>query len=303
MAVQRNWKQAIVAPVLALAMVQAGVAQSDTDKTTEWNAVQDAMGRQGKVQPDGTFKFSMPRKDLKVTVDGTPIQPGLALGSWAAFAGTPAHAMVMGDLVLTEAEVEPVMMKLQEEGVQQTALHNHLLHESPRVMYMHIKGMGDGMKLAQALHDALALTGTPAAAGSAPAANTKLDIDPVQIGSILGHKAAVNGSIVQVSVPRAEKITDDGMEVPPSMGTATALNFQPVGGGRAAVTGDFVLLPNEVNPVLRTLRENGIQVTALHTHMLSEQPHLFFMHFWGVDDAAKLAKGLRAALDKTNSAH
>jgi hypothetical protein len=261
------------------------------------------MGRPGKQQPDGTFKFSMPRKDLKVTVAGTPIKAGLALGSWTAFAGSPSHSMVMGDLVLTESEVEPVMMKLQEQGIQETAVHNHLLNETPRVMYMHIESHGEAVQMAKAIHDALALTKTPAPDSGPPAAAEQtIGIDPAQIGSILGHKAAANGGIVQVSVPRAEKIMDQGMEVPPSMGTATALNFQPTGSGRAAITGDFVLLPNEVTPVLKALRENGIQVTALHSHMLNDQPHLLFMHFWANDVAPKLAKGLRAALDKIKSA-
>ena len=288
-----------------LAMNYVALAQSSRteEKAAEWKAVQEAMGRPGKVQSDGAFKFSMPRKDLYVTVGGTPIKPGLALGSWAAFAGTPSHAMVMGDLVLTESEVQPVMMKLQEKGVQQTALHNHLLSETPRVMYMHIEGHGDAVQMARAIHDALALTKTPPPDSGSPASpDQNLGIDPLQIGSIIGHKAAVNGGIVQVSVPRAEKIINQGMEVPPSMGTATALNFQPTGSGRAAITGDFVLLPDEVNPVLRTLRENGIEVTALHSHMVHDQPHLLFMHFWANDDAVKLAKGLRAALDKTKSA-
>jgi hypothetical protein len=268
----------------------------------EWKPVEDAMGRPGKLQPDGVFKFSMPRKDMKVTVEGTAIQAGLALGSWVAFEGTPAHAMAMGDLVLTEDEVGPVMLKLQQQGIQQTAVHNHLLHESPRVMYMHIAGHGEAIKMAKAIHDALALTGTPAAdSGSAPA-QQNLTIDTAQIDSILGHKGKVNGGIYQVGVPRFEEIMDEGMELTPSMGTATSLNFQPTGNGRAAITGDFVLLANEVNPVIRELQDHGIQVTALHSHMLNDQPHLFFMHFWANDDAVKLARGLRAALDQTKSA-
>jgi hypothetical protein len=295
-------KIVIAAGLLILAVAGVARAQSgNDDKASQWKAVEEAMGRPGKSQPDGTFKFSMPRKDLKVSVAGTEIKPGLALGSWTAFEGAPTHAMVMGDLVLTESEVEPVMMKLQEEGIQETAVHNHLLNESPRVMYMHIEGHGDAVKMAKAIHDALALTKTPPDSGSPASQQENLGIDAAQIGSILGHKAAVNGGIVQVSVPRAEKIMDQGMEVPPSMGTATALNFQPMGNGHAAITGDFVLLPNEVNPVLKALRENGIQVTALHSHMLNDQPHLLFMHFWANDDAAKLAKGLRAALDQTKS--
>jgi uncharacterized protein DUF1259 len=296
---------AALALVTLFAYAPAAAAQNANpqDSSSQWKAVQDAIGRPGKQQPDGTFKFSMPRRDLKVVVAGTPIKAGLALGSWAAFEGTPSHAMVMGDLVLIESEVGPVMMKLQEGGIQETAVHNHLLNETPRVMYMHIESHGDAVQMAKGIHDALALTKTPPPDSESPAApGQDLGLDPAQIGSILGHKATVNGGIVQVSVPRAEEIMDRDMEVPPSMGTATALNFQPTGNGRAAITGDFVLLPDEVNPVLRALRDNGIQVTALHSHMLNDQPHLLFMHFWANDDAAKLAKGLRAALDKTKSA-
>jgi uncharacterized protein DUF1259 len=294
-----------IGAVVALLFASLALAQTAKPESNigAWKPVQDAMGRPGKLQPDGAFKFSMPRKDMKVTVNGTQIKAGLALGSWAAFMGTPDHAMVMGDLVLSEGEVGPVMLKLQQEGVQQTALHNHLLHETPRVMYMHIESHGDAVKMAKAIHDALALTKTPAAESSpAPTAEQKIGIDVEQINSILAHEGKVNNGILQVNLPRAEKITEDGMEIPPSVGTATALNFQPTGNGRAAITGDFVLTADEVNPVLKALREHGIQVTALHSHMLTEQPRLFFMHFWANDDAVKLAKGLRAAIDQTKSA-
>jgi hypothetical protein len=303
---QNKFKQIVsVAAIAFWAMTYVALAQTTKreDKSSQWKAVEDAMGRPGKLQPDGTFKFSMPRKDMKVTVSGIPIQAGLALGSWTAFEGTQNHAMVMGDLVLTEDEVEPVMRKLQQEGIQETAVHNHLLHEMPRVMYMHIEGHGDAVKMAKAIHDALALTKTPAAEGGpAPAGEQKFDIDTAQVNSILGHNGKVNSGILQVNVPRSEKIMDQDMEVPPSMGTATALNFQPTGNGRAAITGDFVLLPEEVNPVLKALIDNGIQVTALHSHMLNDQPHLLFMHFWANNDATKLARGLRNALDQTKSA-
>jgi hypothetical protein len=168
-----------------------------------------------------------------------------------------------------------VLTKLQEGGVEQTALHNHVLHESPRVMYMHIHAMGDGVKIAKAIHDALALTKTPFAAPSAGAQTQDLGIDTKHIDQIIGQSGKVNGGLYQFSVPRAEKIMDNGMEVPPSMGVAHAINFQPTGGGKAAITGDFVLIASEVNPVIRALRENGIAVTALHSHMLDESPRLF----------------------------
>ncbi|HEY3930503.1 MAG TPA: DUF1259 domain-containing protein [Candidatus Koribacter sp.] len=270
-------------------------------QTDPWKPIADALGRSGKEQPGGVYKVGLPRSDMHVTVDGVSLKPALALGSWLAFKKMGDQAMVMGDLVLSEDEVEPVMLKLQQSGIEQTALHNHVLHESPRVMYMHISGHGDGVKLATALKEALALTATPAPAAPAAAA-PDLGLEAGAIGTALGGKGTVNGGVLQFSVPRSETIHDGGMEIPPSMGTATAINFQPTGNGKAAVTGDFVLLGSEVNPVIRVLREGGIQVTAVHSHMLSEEPRLFFMHFWANDDAVKLAEVLHGALAKTNSA-
>lgn len=272
-----------------------------TSATADWKDVDAAMGRAGQDQPDGTHKYALPRKDMNVTVNGVQIKAGLALGSWVAFKETSqGNAMAMGDLVLAEDEVAPVMAELQSGGIEITALHNHLIGESPRVMYMHIHGMGNAVNLGKAIHSAIAKTKTPDAGAATPPPD--LDIDTKQIDQILGHAGKNNGGIYQVAVPRAEHITDGGMAIPNSMGVATALNFQPTGGGKAAITGDFVLLSKEVNPVIKALRENGIAVTALHSHMLEEQPRLFFMHFWANDDALKLAKGLRAALDQTNSA-
>ena len=286
---------------IALVMISLlSIQASGQQGASTWKPVETALGRSGKLQPDGAFKFSMPRKDLSVTVSGTPIKAGLALGSWAAFSGSGNNAMAMGDLVLTESEVEPVMLKLQQGGIEITALHNHVLNETPRVMYMHIRGYGNAAKLAQALHDALALTKTPPES-AAPSAPHMIDLNTDQIDQALGRKGKDNNGIYQVSVPRAETIKEGGMEIPPSMGVATAINFQPTGAGKAAITGDFVLIGGEVNPVITALRQNGIEVTAIHSHMLDEEPRLFFMHFWGNDDAVKLARGLRAALDKTNS--
>jgi hypothetical protein len=190
------------------------------------------------------------------------------------------------------------MLKLQEGGIEQSALQDHLLGEAPHVMYMHIAGHGDPAQMAKAIHDAVALTKTPGPDASAPPPpTTELGFDQKQVEQTLGHTGKVNGGVLQIGVPRSETVTDSGMTVPPSMGVATALNFQPTGNGKAAITGDFVLLGSEVNPVIKALRQNGIAVTALHSHMLMEQPRLFFIHFWANDDAVKLAKGLWAALD------
>jgi hypothetical protein len=258
---------------------------------SDWKAVETALGRSGQLQAGDVIRFGMPRKDLHVVLDGVDIKPGLALGSWVAFKQAGGMAMVMGDLVLTEDEVEPVMMKLQETGIRESAVHNHLIGESPHVMYMHIASHGDAIQMAKAIHDALELTKTrPPDTAPATQSASELGFDQKLVEQILGHSGKVNGGILQIGVPRAETITDSGMAVPPSMGVATALNFQPTGGGKAAITGDFVLLASEVNPVIKALRQNGIAVTALHSHMLTEEPRLFFMHFWANDDAVKLAR-------------
>ena len=286
------------APVIAVALLAIGLslpARADVD----WNKVAEALGKAGTATPSGVYRVGLPRTDLHVVLDGVELKPTLALGSWLAFKSLGESAMVMGDLVLTEAEVSPVMMKLTESGIEITALHNHLLRSSPATMYMHILGHGDPIKLAAILHDALSASKTPlqpAAAASATAPS--IDLDTAAIDRTLGYKGKVNGGVYQVSVPRAEPVSDGGMTIPDAMGSAEAINFQPTGGGKAAITGDFVLTADEVNPVLKTLRENGIEVTALHNHMLNDQPHLFFMHFWANDDVGKLATGLRAALDK-----
>ena len=270
--------------------------------SASWKAVDDAMGRQGQDQPDGAHRFAMPRSDLKVTANGVEIKPGFALGSWAAFQTMGNHSDVMGDLVLTDTEVGPVMQKLVDSGIEITALHNHLLNESPHIMYMHIHGQGDAVKLASSLHDALAVSKTPAAAPATSGPPPDLGFDAKQLDAVLGYSGKNNNGIYQFSIPRAEKITDGGMTVPNSLGVTTGINFQPTGGGKAAISGDFVMIGQEVNPVIKMLRQSGIAVTALHSHMLEEQPRLYFMHFWANDDAMKLAKGLRAALDQTNSA-
>jgi Domain of Unknown Function (DUF1259). len=293
----------IVTLMLALAFFCSGITKATAQSDSDWKAVEEAMGRPGQMQPGDVFRFGMPRKDLHVTVGKVVVKPGLALGSWAAFKKDESGAMVMGDLVLTEDEIESVMLKLQSAGIHESAIHNHLIGESPRVLYMHISTHGDAVAMARAIHDALALTKTPGpdSTAASPAAQD-LGFDQKKVEAALGRTGKVNGGVLQVSVPRAEQITDSGMVVPPSMGVATAINFQATGDGKAAITGDFVLLGHEVNPVLKALRENGIAVTALHNHMLAESPRLFFMHFWGNDDAVKLANGLRAALDVTNSA-
>ncbi|MGE5733055.1 MAG: DUF1259 domain-containing protein [Gemmatimonas sp.] len=281
--------------LLFVLSTRAAHAQAKPD----WTGVDYVLGRAGAEQPGNVHKFSFPRSDLTVTIGGTQLRPALALGSWIAFKRTAdGQAMAMGDLVLTEAEVPGVLARLQKGGVEQTAMHNHLVGESPRVVYMHIMGKGKAEQIAQTIHDALAGTKTPM---TPPRIGTplRLDLDTTAFAAALGVTGKGNAGVYQVSVARPEAIREGGEEIPPSMGVATAINIQPTTSGRAVATGDFVLLPAEVNPVIRALQANGIAVTALHSHLMMDQPHVLFMHFWGDDDAMKLARGLRAALDAT----
>ncbi|MBI0477458.1 DUF1259 domain-containing protein [Sphingomonas sp. MA1305] len=296
--------------ILLAGALTLGIA-APASAAPDWPAVDRALGRPGTEQAGGVHRYGFPRSDLKVTLDGVAIKPALALGSWAAFQPMGDETMVMGDLVLTHEEVNPVMSRLLASGFTITALHNHLLRSAPATMYMHVSGHGDPVKLATALRQALAVSATPlaspsrdsqppaAGAGSSP----PIDLDTAALDRALGAKGKPNGGVLQYSFPRAERQMDGGMETPASMGTATAINFQPTGNGKAAITGDFVMVASEVDPVLRALRAGGIEVTALHNHMLNDEPRLFFMHFWANDDAGKLARSLRSALNKMNNKH
>jgi hypothetical protein len=286
--------------VLLAALVVAPVRVTGAQRTapgSDWAAVDRALGRTGASLPGGIHKYAFPRSDLHVVASGVEIKPALALGSWIAFEPTgDGQVIAMGDLVLTEDEIDGVMRALQRGGVEQTAVHNHVLHESPRVMYMHVRAHGAPVKIAETIHAALATSHTPLDAPGAPAAAAAIDLDTAAVHAALGVAGSVNGGVYQVSVPRREAVRMEGHDVPPPMGVATAINFQPTGGGKAAITGDFVMRADEVNPVIRALTEAGIAVTALHSHMLDEEPRLFFMHFWANDDAKTLARGLGDAL-------
>jgi biotin operon repressor len=265
----------------------------------DWKKVDEAMGRSAAVSGD-VHRYGFPRSDLQVTVDGVSIKPAFALGGWTAM--KPAHGgvMVMGDLVLLETEINTVMSKLIQNGLEITAVHNHLLRSNPATFYMHVGGHGDPVKLATTIRTALGDSKTPLTAPTPPASQPAIDLDTGQLDQIIGVKGQANGGVYQFAVPRRDAVTENGMQIAPAgpMGVATGINFQPTSGGKAAITGDFVMTANEVNDVIKALRENGIEITALHSHMLDEQPRLLFMHFWANDDAIKLAKGLRAALDK-----
>jgi len=289
--------------VLLAAIVFTSVSATQARaQGASWAAVEQTLSRSGVPQAGDVMRFNFPRRDLRVTVEGVQIRPSLALGSWVAFKRMPdGSAMAMGDLVLTDDEINPVISSLQQGGVEQTALHNHIAKGTPNTMYLHISAHGREADIAKTIRRALETTKTPldTPATSPPPA---FELDTSTLSSALGYGGRVNGGVYQVSVARAERIMENGHEVPASMGLATAINFQATGGGKAAITGDFVMTEKEVNPVIRALRENGINITALHSHLLGETPRLYFMHFWANDDAVKLANGLKAGLAQTNSA-
>ena len=285
--------------VLAVLTALSVAAQETPDPL--WKSVDGVFGVAGKDLPGGTHRFGWPRRDLHVQVGDVPVQPALALGSWGAFLKEGGDkAMAMGDLVLLEPELTPVLTTLEAGGIEISAIHNHLVGESPHVIYLHFSGHGNATALARTLKEALGKTGTPMTPAP-PAKASPADEQAFKtVQQVLGRNGTLAGTVLQIGVPRAERIEEKGMEIPASMGMATALNFERVG-DRVATTGDFVLVASEVNPVIRELRAHGIAVTALHSHMLEETPRLFFMHFWGVDTPEKIAGGLKAALAKVNT--
>ncbi|MEK4031957.1 DUF1259 domain-containing protein [Methylocystis sp. IM3] len=286
---------ALAAPLLLLS---APTAMAETD----WSQVDAAIGKKPAIS--GTVhRYGLPRSDLHVTLDGVSIKPGLALGGWIAFEPAGQETIMMADLVLTETEVTPVMQSLLASGVEITAVHNHLLRASPATLYMHVGAHGDPVKLAQIIRDALAKTRTPFGI-SAPSAvePPKIGFDTAQVDEALGFQGSNNGGVFQFSVPKLDQLKIDGSTIAPAIGVANVINFQPTNGGKAAITGDFVATTKEVEPLLKILQSNGIEVTALHNHMLDEEPRLFFVHFWANDDAVKLARALRAGLDAVHAA-
>jgi hypothetical protein len=286
--------------LLTICGVALTFATAATAQEIDWKKVDEAFGRSPVVAGD-VHRYNFPRTDLNVTLDGVTIKPALALGGWVAFKPMHGEVMAMGDLVLLDTEVNPVMAKLLENGVDVTAVHNHLLRANPPTYYMHVGGHGDPVKMATAIHTALSQSKTPLTPPATAAPPPSIDLDTNQLDQIMGVKGTNNGGVYAFGVPRRDPITEGGMQITPvgPMGAANSINFQPTGGGKAAITGDFLVTGDEVNPLIRTLRANGIEVTAIHSHMLTEQPRMIFIHFWANDDAIKLAKGLRAALEKT----
>jgi Domain of Unknown Function (DUF1259) len=289
-------KARFVIPLLAVLSWMPTVANS---AEIDWKKVDQALNKTAVISGE-VHRYGLPRSDLHVTLDGVTIKPALALGGWVAFAPMHGEAMVMGDLVLLETEITPVMTKLLEGGLEITAIHNHILRGAPATFYMHLGGHGDPGKMAGVIRSALSASKTPfdppaTTAGPAPT----IDLETAKLDQIIGVKGTAVGGVYQFGVPRRDPITENGMQVNGALGGANAINFQPTGNGNAAITGDFLVTGSEVNPLIRALRTANIEVTAIHSHMLDEEPRLFFIHFWANDDALSLARGVRSALDKT----
>jgi hypothetical protein len=268
-------------------------ARAQVDST----ALDKVFGKKGAVQGN-VYRITFPRSDLKIMLGDFPVAPGLALTSWVAFDQMGGEAMMMGDLCMLDSEEPAVVSKLVELGLGITAIHNHLLGEKPAIKFLHFSGSGDPVRLAGEIRTVFAVTGTPLGAPSAANGGGTPDWSAVE--AVLGTKGRKSGNVLAYGFPRKEKLMESGMEMPAPMGMATGINLQ-MDGGRAATTGDFVLLADEVNKVVKALTAHGIAVTAIHNHMLHDDPRLFMMHFWGVGDPGKLAAGLKAALEQTNS--
>ena len=255
------------------------------------------MGKKGIVK-DNIVRFNFPRTDLDVKVGDITIEPAFALTTWVAFQTMMKTSMVMGDLVLLENEALKVIPSLISSGIHVTAIHNHLLTEKPKIIDSHIEAVGNAEQLCEKIKNILSLTNTPLTNSSQ--SNNNIEIDWSNVEKTIGYTGNKNGNIISFGIPRKETIKENKMILPPIMGTAISINFQKVGDS-AIVTGDFVLLAKEVEPVEDALTKAGIVVTALHTHMITEQPKLYFMHFWANSDPVKLADGLKTAIMETNS--
>ena len=295
---ENTMKQSLTLLALGTALLLSHAARADA---IDWKKVDAALGKTATVSGE-VHRYGLPRSDLHVTLDGVAIKPALALGGWVAFAPMQGEAMLMGDLVLLDTEITPVMTKLLDSGLDVSAIHNHVLRASPATFYMHVAGHGDPEKMASAIRAALSSASkTPfdPPATTAAAAAPAIDLDTAAIDAAMGAKGTVNGGVHQYGIPRRDPAKESGMQVNAALGGANAINFQPTGGGKAAITGDFLVTGNEVNPLIRALRAGDIEVTAIHSHMLAEEPRMFFVHFWANDDALKLARNVRTALDKT----
>ena len=287
----------IVLPLLTLAAIArpaaAQTAHLDTAK------IEELTGAKGKLdEKEGAFKVAVPRSDLSVTAAGVRLTPPMGLTSWAAFKRAGTHTMVMGDTVLLEDQVNPVMSVALDNGLEVTALHNHFLWDNPKVMFMHIGGMGDEAQLATAVGKVFAkIKETSGGKGVVPIADidpAKTSLAPEKIEAVLGAKGDLKDGVYKVVIGRTAKMHDT--EIGNTMGVNTWAAFAG-SDDNAVVDGDFAMLEPELQGVLKALRGAGINVVAIHQHMTGESPRVMFLHYWGVGPTQTLAKGLKAALD------
>lgn len=298
-----NFKKKTPVLLLALSLMlfcYSAIAQNNSpiDTTT----IERVMGMKGKIN-NGEYKITIPQNDLSVEVDGFKIIPAMGLSTWVAFTPTKDGVMFMGDLVVTETDLKAVQQEIIKQGLTSTAIHNHFVRNHPNIIFMHMGGSGATELMAQKAKAVLDKIkeirgGDPAkgTASSEPVANT---LDTKKLDDIIGHKAEMNKGVYKYTIGRPDvKLTEHGVAVSTFLGFNTWAAFQGTA-DKAAVAGDFTMLENEVEPVLKALIENGIEVVALHNHMVHEQPRIYFLHYWGVGNAEQLAKGLKAALDQT----
>ncbi|MEU9111101.1 DUF1259 domain-containing protein [Streptomyces sp. NPDC048483] len=266
----------------------------------DWTSVANTLGRAGDMKRNRMYHTALPRRDLQVISRGIIVKPALALGSHVSFVRyADGSTLLMGDVVVTEGELQQFTDALQRYGIEQTAVHKHLLSQYPDIWWIHVHGHGhDPVHLARGLRAAFDRTGTPPPLPSLP--QQPVDLDTAGIDAAMGVRGSTDDGIYKSVFVRRETITDGDLVLPPGLGSTTAINFQPLGGGRAAISGDCAMIAEEVQDVLVTLRSAGAELVELHNHGLTDEPHLFFVHFWAVGDGVGLARALRPAVEATN---
>ncbi len=288
-----------VRPILVTVLIILGAANAVASAQTPLGAPWDSVGRvlqTSGVATGGYYRYTWPRRDLTLRIGDVTVSPALALGAWAGFSGDAADATMMGDLVLTSGEVKPVLAELARQQIEVTAIHNHLAGEDPKITYVHFHADGTALELAGRLDRVLARTSAPRPV--APAAAQPVTIDTALVFNTLGLRGRAQGAVAQVSVVLVPgTVTMRGRTVTPALGYGTPINVQVVSPERAIATGDFTILAAKVAPVFDALTAHGITATALHSHLVGEEPRLYYMHFWADGPLPDVLRGLRAALD------
>ena len=281
-----------------LGLLVSTIAFSQQTMPTEYSTVLSSLGRQGDFK-EGVLKVNIPRNDLKVVVDGIATPTPFGFGGWIALTKGTGMDVMMGDLVLTEEEVNPVMSAVLNAGLDVTAVHNHFFFETPRIFYMHVHGHGTPADLANKIKPALDLIGKNPPRNAAAVAGRSIEgkLDVAELAKIIGHEGEPNGAVYKITIGRSDlSIKEMGATINARMGLNTWAAFYG-SDSEAVVAGDVAMLEAEVTPVLRALRANGLDVVAIHHHMTGTQPAIFFLHYWGKGEAQKLARGVRAAVD------